>query len=245
MRRLIGLVTLTILLVMYLVTLQTIPNGSEHYYMIDVGETQNVLNQWGTLHATGYPLYVMVGNGLVAGLRVLGVNAATAPGVTSLIYGMIALGLLYVLAAHVIEPSPLAPLPQGEGNVTTTFFQKHQHELLAGGMVVLFGLTRTVWVHHSIAEVYSFGLMIVAGLLLLALWPKPIRGRVYWLALLGGIGAFHHRAIGMAAPALVYAVWSEIVSRTSSSSHAGSTGQDFWINEGKTGAHIGAPLREN
>jgi len=82
----------------YLTTLQTIPNGSEHYYMIDVGETQNVLNQWGTLHATGYPLYVIVGNILVAGLRVLGVSVATAPGVTSLIYGMIALALIYVLA---------------------------------------------------------------------------------------------------------------------------------------------------
>jgi hypothetical protein len=83
--------------------------------------------------------------------------------------------------------------------------------LLAAGMVLVFGLTRTVWVHDSIAEVYSFGLMILAGLFLIALWPEPIRGRVYWLALLGGIGAFHHRAIAMAAPALIYAVWGEIV----------------------------------
>src|SRR3954453_23745793 len=105
-----GLIVLAILLVAYLSTLQTIPNGSEHYYMIDVGETQNVLNQWGTLHATGYPLYVIVGNVLVAGLRVLGVNAATAPGITSLIYGMIALTLIYVLAIKVIEQEP-SPQP--------------------------------------------------------------------------------------------------------------------------------------
>ncbi len=235
MKRIIGFITLAILLVVYLTTLQTIPNGSEHYYMIDVGETQSVLNQWGTLHATGYPLYVMVGNVLVAGLRVLGVSAATAPGVTSLIYGMIALGLIYVLAAHVIEPSrdtvvsqtlpyeemigepsPPTPLPQGEGNIEKGFLQAHQHELLTGGMVLAFGLTRTVWVHNSIAEVYSFGLMILAGLFLIALWREPIRGRVYWLALLGGIGAFHHRAIAMAAPALVIAVWGEIVATRTS-----------------------------
>ncbi len=223
---------LAILLVVYLSTLQTIPNGSEHYYMIDVGETQNVLNQWGTLHATGYPLYVIVGNILVAGLRVLGVNAATAPGITSLIYGMIVLGLIYVLAIKVIEPEPL-PSPVNEGGSQSNRGNSSVVErkstpphplsiawqrgnqmwagLLAGGMVLLFGLTRTVWVHNSIAEVYSFGLMILAGLLLIALWREPIRGRVYWLALLGGIGAFHHRAIAMAAPALIFAVWSEIV----------------------------------
>src|SRR5258706_4429564 len=99
--------------------------------MIDVGETQNVLNQWGTLHATGYPLYVIVGNMLVVGLRTLGVDAATAPGVTSLIYGMIALGLIYVLAVKVIEPSPLTPLPQGEGGIKSSVLQTHQHGVLS------------------------------------------------------------------------------------------------------------------
>ncbi len=232
MRRIIGFIVLAILLVVYLSTLQTIPNGSEHYYMIDVGETQNVLNQWGTLHATGYPLYVIIGNILVAGLRVLGVNAATAPGVTSLIYGMIALGLIYVLAVHVIQPSSLTPSPQDEKKKKLNFWQRYQHIFLASGMVLLFGLTRTVWVHNSIAEVYSFGLMILAGLLLIALWREPIRGRVYWLALLGGIGAFHHRAIAMAAPALIFAVWGEIIeTRTSPLSNTFNTGnktKSYW-----------------
>ena len=251
MKRIIGFIVLAILLVAYLTTLQTIPNGSEHYYMIDVGETQNVLNQWGTLHATGYPLYVIVGNILVAGLRVLGVSAATAPGVTSLIYGMIALGLIYALAVKVIEPvmivegsetlpyentagrnslNPHPPTPSplhGRGGV-----KRYQHLLLVGGMVLLFGLTRTVWVHESIAEVYSFGLMILAGLFLIALWREPIRGRIYWLALLGGIGAFHHRAIAMAAPALIYAVWREIVALTPNPSPSGrgetNVIQNYW-----------------
>ncbi|MBI1282139.1 MAG: DUF2723 domain-containing protein [Anaerolineaceae bacterium] len=218
MKRIIDLIVLAILLVAYLSTLQTIPNGSEHYYMIDVGETQNVLNQWGTLHATGYPLYVMVGNILVAGLRALGITAATAPGLTSLIYGMIALALMYMLAVHVQEPAPqLANINEGTSKI--------QVYVLAGGMVLLYGLTRTVWVHESIAEVYSFGLMILVALFLIALWREPIRGRVYWLALLGGIGAFHHRAIAMAAPALIYAVCGEIIAFTPNLRRPSAAGQ--------------------
>ena len=80
---------LAILLVAYLPVLQNIPNGSENYFMIDVGETQVVLNRWGTLHATGYPLYVMTGSALVALLRAFGVSAAAAPAVVSLLWGLL------------------------------------------------------------------------------------------------------------------------------------------------------------
>src|SRR5687767_4924507 len=96
------LLVLIVLLPIYFSTLQTIPNGSENYYMIDVGETQIVLNSWGTLHATGYPLYVMIGNVLVFGLRVLGISPAAAPGMVSLAWGILALALIYVLALQII-----------------------------------------------------------------------------------------------------------------------------------------------
>lgn len=183
---------LFVLLIGYLATLQTIPNGAEHYYMIDVGETQIVLNTWGTLHSTGYPVYVMLGNVLVTLMKVVGISAAAAPGLVSMIWSLLALVLIYVLMVHITD-----------------------HPELAAVIVMTFGLTRTVWIHSAIAEIYSFGLLILAGLLLLALWKRPIRGRVYWLALLGGIGVFHHRALIMAAPALIYAVWEEIFSRQS------------------------------
>jgi hypothetical protein len=92
-------------------------------------------------------------------------------------------------------------------------------------MTLLFGLTRTVWVHNAIAEIYSFGLVFLVLLLLIALWkktppPDPLpasregektsHSRIYWLALIGGFGVFHHRALIMAAPALVYAIWPEL-----------------------------------
>src|SRR5689334_14022954 len=90
-------VVVLILLPFYLFTLQTIPNGSDQLPMIDVGETQVVLNVWGTLHATGYPLYVLLSAALVTILKAFGVSAAAAPAVTSLLWGMLALAVIYTL----------------------------------------------------------------------------------------------------------------------------------------------------
>ena len=178
---------LALLLVAYLPALQTIPNGSENYYMIDVGETQVVLNKFGTLHATGYPLYVMIGGTLVALLRAFGVDAATAPAVVSLFWGLIALTLIYALAVKLTH-----------------------RPYLAAGMTVLYGLTRTVWIHNDIAEIYTMTLCLLLLLLIVALWRPPIPGRVFWLALIGGIAVAHHRALIMAAPALIVAVYADL-----------------------------------
>lgn len=177
------------LLILYLTTLQTIPNGSSNYFMIDVGETQNVLNQWGSLHATGYPLYVISGSLLTNIMTALGVSPATAPGLVSLFWGILALGLLYALAL------------------------KLSKNLLASiAITILYGLTRTVWIHHLIAEIYTFGLLILLGLLALALWnndgtEEDDPARIYLLALLGGIAVAHHRALAMTIPALLYATF--------------------------------------
>ncbi len=176
----------------YLATLQTIPNGSEHYYMIDVGETQIVLNVWGTLHATGYPLYILLSAPLTAVFRALGAAPAAAPGLASLVWMLAALTLIYALAWRLLRDASGAAL-------------------LAAAATLLLGLTRTVWIHAVVAEIYSFGLLLLAGLLALALWPGAGRRRVYGLALLGGVGVFHHRALIMAAPALVYAVWPQLL----------------------------------
>lgn len=184
-------ISLLILLPFYLFTLQTIPNGSDEPPMIDVGETQVVLNVWGTLHATGYPLYVMLSAALVSVLKAVGLSAAAAPAVTSLLWGIAALAVIYTLAVHLTR-----------------------RVLPAIILIILFGLTRNIWLHHAIAEIYTFGLLITALLLLVALWKGQIRGRIYWLALIGGLGVGHHRAILMLAPALIYALWSEKLWRT-------------------------------
>lgn len=184
----IGLVLiLSLLLIFYVPTLQTIVNGSSDLKMIDVGETQIVLNTWGTLHATGYPLYVITGNILVAIMKTIDISAITAPALVSLFWGLIALFLLGMLFYHVT------------GNLVASLL-----------VVFIFGLTRFVWVHQVIAEIYSFGLVIQILLFMLAFWKKPIRHRIIWIAFVGGIGAAHHRGIGLAAPALIYATFPEI-----------------------------------
>jgi hypothetical protein len=202
MKPVIGLLTvLTILLAFHVPALQTIPNGADHYYMRDVGETQLVLNTWGTLHFTGYPLYVIAGNLLVTLFRTVGIAPATAAAVVSLLWSMVALALIYALALHLTNPTRQPPPRARRGGVTL---------LPAMLVTLLFGLTRTVWIHAVIAEVYSFGLALLALSYLLALWREPIPYRLYWLALVGGIGVSHHRALILAAPALLYAVWPEL-----------------------------------
>ncbi len=181
-----------LLLLAYLPTLQIIPNGSSHYYMIDVGETQIVLNTWGSLHATGYPAYVITGNLLTGFVKLLGVDTVTAPAAVSLMWSFLALGLMAALGIQITSPSSRQPF-------------------LVLLVVLIFGLTRTVWIHSVIAEIYSFGLVILVGLFLLALWPRPIQSRIYWLALLGGVAVAHHRAFVMTIPALLYGVWPELI----------------------------------
>ncbi len=184
------LLALAALLAVYLPTLQTIPNGAEHYFTADVGEVQIVLNTWGTLHSTGYPLYVVLGNLLVGLLRGVGVPPVAAPAAVSLLWGVAALAALYALAVHLT------------GRVAAS-----------AAAVLLLGLTRTVWVHHVVAEIYTFGLLILALLFLLALWRGEVRGRITWLALLGGVGVGHHRALALAAPALLYAAWPALTAQ--------------------------------
>lgn len=179
-----------------LATLQRIPNGSEHYYMIDSGETQVVLNVWGTLHATGYPLFILLSAPLVALMRGLGIDPATAPALISLLWGLLALALFGLLLARLTRSMAVS-----------------------AAAVLLFGLTRTAWVHLTIAEIYSFTLLLLLGLYALALWPLNARQplgagqlpnlwerRIYAMALLGGAGIAHHRALVVIIPALLITV---------------------------------------
>ena len=48
-------VAMAVALLLYLSTFQTVVNGSVSPYTTDVGEIQNALPRWGTIHWTGYP----------------------------------------------------------------------------------------------------------------------------------------------------------------------------------------------
>ena len=175
------------LLALCLTTLQTIPNGSSHYFMIDVGETQIVLNEWGSLHPTGYPHYVISGNALVHLLRLAGIAPIAAPALVSLFWGVLALLLFFRFGLR------LGMTPW-----------------LVAGTTLLFGLTRTVWIHNVIAEVYSLNLVLLLTLLNLVSWRSTSRKRLYWLSVVGGIALAHHRAFITLVPALLYGVWPSL-----------------------------------
>jgi hypothetical protein len=64
---------------------------------------------------------------------------------------------------------------------------------------------RSVWLHSVIAEVYSLSLALLIGMGWVA-FAAPrwtLRDRLWGLALLGGLSVAHHRALILAAPALI------------------------------------------
>lgn len=185
-------VTLVILLTVYRSTLLTQISGGRDAsgeispYMDDVGEMQVALNVWGTIHHTGYPLFAILGNLITSVLRGIGMDAATAPAIYAMLWGLAALVGFYAILNRLTGRAEIA-----------------------AGCTLLLGLARSIWIHNVIAEVYSMSLAISALLLAIALWPTPKigRGRVFLLALVGGVGVAHHRLIALLAPGLLLAVW--------------------------------------
>jgi hypothetical protein len=60
------------LLLIYVSHMQVVINGLNNPYTIDVGEIQNALPRWGTLHFTGYPQYTFIGSVFVTIMRWFG-----------------------------------------------------------------------------------------------------------------------------------------------------------------------------
>jgi hypothetical protein len=187
----------------YAATLQTQISGSfketspasvlKNEYIKDVSEIQVALNVWGTIHHTGYPLFALLGNLFTIPFRVAGIEPAAAASLYAAGWGAVLLASFGLLVARLTG-----------------------RPLLAAVTMLLLGTARSIWIHNVIAEVYSMSLAITALLLLVALWPAPwtgawsLRRRVLWLALLGGIGVAHHRAVVFIAPGLLVAIWPHL-----------------------------------
>jgi hypothetical protein len=198
--RVLAVCALLALIGVYAATLQTHISGSfeettpenvlKNEYIKDVSEIQVALNAWGTIHHTGYPLFAILGNLFTHPVRAPGFEPAAAASLYALAWGMIALGGFGLLVGRLTGRPALAVL-----------------------CLALLGLARSVWIHNVVAEVYSMSLAITVVMLLVALWPASWEGRsdarhrLAWLALLGGIGVAHHRAVVLVAPGLLYALW--------------------------------------
>jgi hypothetical protein len=157
-------------LALFLSTLQVDVNGSVHAYATDVGEIQNALPRWGTIHHSGYPLYTVIASTLVAALRLLGVEPAATASLLSALWGALAAALVVLLVQELGVPGPLA---------------------VAGALG--FALATSVWVFASLAEVHTLTLVWSLAILLFALRFGRRGGTrdLYLLAFCGSQGIVH------------------------------------------------------
>ncbi len=168
-----------------LLTLQVNVNGSTSPYATDVGEIQNALPRWGTLHFTGYPLYSVTGSLAVSLLRLVGIAPAAGASVVSAFWGAAAVGLLAALAMALGASGAAA---------------------LGGALVA--ALSLSAWTDASIAEVHTLTMALSVASLLLALRYRRSGSRsdLLWLTFAFTQGVAHQRAAAFLVPALVVLV---------------------------------------
>lgn len=133
-------------LALFISTLQLTVNGSLHPYTTDVGEIQNALPRWGTIHFPGYPLYSLIGSSFVSLFRLVGVEPAISASLLSAIFGAIAVALLIALELFYDVPLPAA--------IVTA---------------LLFALSTSFWVDASIAEVHTLTIALMLASIIFAL----------------------------------------------------------------------------
>ncbi len=183
------ILTAVAVLIIVLTTLQWDVNGSQSPYATDVGEIQNALPRWGTLHFTGYPLYTFAGSAWVSFLRLLGVAPAAGASLFSALWGAAAAALLVLLAIELGVPAPTAFLAS-----------------------LVASLTRSVWVYSSLAEVHSLTMALSLATLLLALrfGRSGARRDLLALTLAFTQGVAHQRANLFLAPAVIALILPKI-----------------------------------
>ncbi|NTU62182.1 MAG: DUF2723 domain-containing protein, partial [Chloroflexi bacterium] len=159
--------------IIFVTTCQFGVNGSSHPYTTDVGEIQNALPRWGTIHYTGYPLFTALGSIFVTLLHALGISPALASSLYAAAWGAVSTGLLTnLILAFEVRP------------------------LIAVISAVLFALTTSLWVFASVAEVHTMTMALTFAILFVALRYKRTGHKkyLYWLAFLAGQGLAHQRA---------------------------------------------------
>ncbi|MFN2189071.1 MAG: hypothetical protein ACK2T3_09925 [Candidatus Promineifilaceae bacterium] len=166
----------------YLTTVQAIPNGSPHPYTTDVGEIQNALPRWGTLHFPGYPLYSLTGSVFTTVLRPFGIEPALGTSLFSTLWGAVGVSLLTALALS-FSVQPVA----------------------AAATAVLYGLATSVWMDSSLAEVHTMtvALLLASVIFAVQFGRTGKRGTLLWLTLFSTQAVLHQRALIFAAPGLL------------------------------------------
>jgi hypothetical protein len=169
-RMAVGGVVIAILL-LYLSTLQTDISGSHSEYTVDTGEFQIALDQWGTTHPTGYPLYSLLGSAFVSVVKLTGAGSASGASLFSLAWGLATIILVLAIQREI-----------GAGAIAG----------IATALVLAAG--HSFWVHSVISEVYSLTLFLVAAAFWLALRVRRQPEHLPWLGLILGLAVGLHRS---------------------------------------------------
>jgi hypothetical protein len=156
-------------------------NGSNHPYATDVGELQNALPRWGTIHFSGYPLYSVTGSLIVTLLRLVGIPPALGSSLVSLLWGALSVAVLARLAVELGATRAAA---------------------LVG--VLVFPVSTSMWIDASLAEVHTMTLLFIALTLYLAVRFDRTGDRrlLIWLVAVFGQGMFHGRSVVGLLPAV-------------------------------------------
>ncbi len=177
---------------LYLSTFQTVVNGSDSPYTTDVGEIQNALPRWGTIHWTGYPLYTFLGSLFVTLLRWVGVAPAAGASLFSALWGVVSVGLMVALLRELRVSGPLAAMG-----------------------ALLLAVSTSVWMDASLAEVHTMTTAFTVAILLFALrfGRSGDRRDLFLLALFFSQAVAHQRAVlftALAVAVLIVGQWRAI-----------------------------------
>ena len=181
-----AVVTAAVTAVLYLSTMQLGVNGSQCAYTTDVGEIQNALPRWGTIHYPGYPFYCLLGSPFVNLLRLVGVVPAAGSSLYSAMWGVVTALLLFAVAREL-----------GAGPLWAAL----------GAIAAM--LSTSLWMDSSLAETHTMGTALLLGILYFALRLVRHGGQrnLIGLALAFSLGVTHQRTILFLAPAVLLLIW--------------------------------------
>ena len=175
----------TIAALLYLSTVQTIISGGGHPYLTDVGEHQNALPRWGTIHHSGYPQWTALGSLFVTALRIAGVSPAAGVSLYSLVWGLVTVALLVLLGMELGAAGPFAALGALAAAVSTS-----------------------VWMDASVGELHTATMALTLATLLFAAryGRSGARADLLWLTFIFSQGVVHQRSLILIAPAVLLLV---------------------------------------
>ncbi|MFN2199932.1 MAG: DUF2723 domain-containing protein, partial [Caldilineaceae bacterium] len=167
----------------------------------DSGEFQLAAWRLGLSHATGYPLYMLLGSLWQHLLAPFGVSPAAALNVLSAVFAALAVSATYLLLLDAPVASPIT------------------RRLVAIFAACLLAVNQAFWSQAVVAEVYSLHTLLMLTLLLAlqhAALPEPgssknatisPRGLV-WAAAIFGLSLTHHAMSVLYVPAILIYLWS-------------------------------------